>query len=190
MKKIILFLTIGLGLLVFYCGKDDTNPDPDPNTFTDTRDGQNYCWVTLKDGNKWMAENLNYETAGSTCYNNKESRCKDYGRLYTWDAALTACPEGWRLPSNNEWQIMIEEYGGLYSREAYNALIDGGSSGFDAQLGGSFFYYGLDNYGCYWSSTEDGVDFAKKYSFRQPTRKLARGRGYKGNYYSCRCVQD
>lgn len=28
-----------------------------------------------------------------------------YGLLYTYDAALAAIPEGWRLPSDADWKI-------------------------------------------------------------------------------------
>ena len=50
----------------------------------------------------WMAENMNYEMEGSWCYNDLESNCAQYGRLYNWNAAMKACPEGWHLPSKDE----------------------------------------------------------------------------------------
>ena len=33
---------------------------------------------------------------------------KTYGRLYDWEAALTACPAGWHLPSDEEWATLIK----------------------------------------------------------------------------------
>ena len=57
----------------------------------------------------WMAENLNYKTEGSACYDNQESNCELYGRLYTWEAAMTACPDGYRLPSRNDYTILWEK---------------------------------------------------------------------------------
>ena len=65
----------------------------------------------------WMAENLNYETENSWCgggsgYVGKseeytEGDCSIYGRLYTWAAAKTACPDGWHLPSETEFEKLI-----------------------------------------------------------------------------------
>jgi uncharacterized protein (TIGR02145 family) len=72
-------------------------------TFTDERDGKEYRTVEMPGGKVWMAQNLNYEIKNSWCYPNDEYIGKTYGRLYTWDAAMKACPTGWRLPSKFDW---------------------------------------------------------------------------------------
>ncbi|MFA5816734.1 MAG: FISUMP domain-containing protein [Bacteroidales bacterium] len=81
-------------------------------TITDARDGQTYQAIQM--GNTWwMAENLRYDAGeGSYCYENNATRCQNYGKLYTWEAARRSCPEGWHLPSMQEFETMINLIGG------------------------------------------------------------------------------
>ena len=73
---------------------------------TDDRDGRTYKITTI--GNQiWMAENLNFEMENSCCYNDIESYCSKYGRLYTWENAKKACPSGWHLPTKTEFETLI-----------------------------------------------------------------------------------
>ena len=79
---------------------------------TDSRDGKKYKTVAI--GKQiWMAENLNYKTAYSYCYEDKASNCAKYGRLYIWEAALKACPIGWHLPSKEDFDILVDAVGGI-----------------------------------------------------------------------------
>ena len=83
------------------------------NQFCDTRDGQPYKFteITVKgDSGKviysetWMAQNLNYAGTGadeSACID-----CETIGRFYTWPAAMSYCPDGWRLPTMAEFAAL------------------------------------------------------------------------------------
>lgn len=81
-------------------------PFPRFGSMTDSRDNQTYRTVTLGD-QTWLAQDLNYETENSWCYDNDTVNCETYGRLYTWDAAVTACPDGWHLGSDAEWTTLV-----------------------------------------------------------------------------------
>jgi uncharacterized protein (TIGR02145 family) len=81
------------------------------DTFADPRDGKKYKIVNIGT-QTWMAENLNFKMGNSKCYKNDESNCQKYGRLYDWEEAKKACPPGWHLPSNEEWQTLVDFAGG------------------------------------------------------------------------------
>jgi len=70
--------------------------------FKDSRDSQVYGTKNLG-SLTWMTENLRHRQEGMMCYNN-EVQCADLGGLYTFNSALTACPDGWRLPSDADWK--------------------------------------------------------------------------------------
>jgi uncharacterized protein (TIGR02145 family) len=99
--------------------------------FVDERDGQTYKTVQIGPGQCWMAENLNYVTGNSYCYQNDTSYCSSYGRLYDWATALSACPSGWHLPSETEIEFLEGEADSQYppGDPVWNT---GGWRGFDA----------------------------------------------------------
>lgn len=122
--------------------------------FYDPRDGQVYSAVLL--GNLWwMAQNLNYNAPGSIYYNNYDGYAAQYGRLYP-AAGLAPAPYPWRVPSEADWNALLQVFGGSPTA-AYKALINLGSSGCDMQLGGTADnnqdFNGLGNSGFYWTST-------------------------------------
>ncbi|MDQ3348562.1 MAG: hypothetical protein M3545_11400, partial [Acidobacteriota bacterium] len=100
---------------------------------------------TMADGKQWTTQNLNVNAAPSYCYEDAELRCRQYGRLYTWESARRGCQslgDGWRLPTDDEWRQLAKHYGGVGNdspdkgKAAYTALLSGGTSGFNAVLGG------------------------------------------------------
>jgi uncharacterized protein (TIGR02145 family) len=121
---------------------------------------QNFKTVKIAD-QLWMAENLNVNVPGSWYYNDDPTMGSKYGRLYSWDAANKACPAGWHLPSEKEWEQLIAFLGG--EDVAGKHLKCGNSSGFNAVLGGLTSvgnYRLLDTYGTFWSSTSYDKDHA------------------------------
>ena len=187
-------------------GKEVVNNN-DSGVFTDLRDNQPYNWIRLKDGKKWMTENLNYKTTDSWHYQNSNDYAK-YGRLYTWQSAQKACPSGWRLPSDDEWWKMTSYYSnasnsqsgqqlneeGDAGKAAYKALMQEGNSGFSALLGGYRLsdddFSNLGKNGNYWSGSEQSSSYAWTYFFRSNYKLLLRNYGTKSWGFSCRCIQD
>ena len=99
-------------------------------TFTDdSRDGSRY-YTTTVGGAVWMAQNLCYAAAG-TPFSDAEAMSAIFGRYYTFDEALAACPDGWHLPSDAEF---ISLAGGGTSHEK--------TSGGAAALKGSLSFNG------------------------------------------------
>ena len=91
-------------------------------TFVDKRDKSLYSF-TLASGTKWMTENLAYldrdiygkgawvwsdsdEDFDSASRRVKDGECV----LYSYTCALQVCPEGWRLPSRYDWEMLIRHY--------------------------------------------------------------------------------
>jgi len=169
--------------------------------YTDSRDRKIY--KTIKIGNQvWMAENLKYDAPGNNdwCYDNKSKNCKEYGKLYTWETAQNVCPDGWHLPSKEEWEILIEPFGdnpdefltaeGLrYKKDS--DLRAKNIYGFSALLPGfrstNKEYYGIGTRSYFWTSTgyDDGT--AYKYCIRVSQNYDSNN---KNMGFSVRCIKD
>lgn len=92
----------------------------------DTRDGKRYCYTTIGD-KKWLSDNLAYfeqdEEGNYTFgrpYMEAEAAEDVFGGFYTWEEAKTACPEGWHLPSVDEWNAIGDQAGDLMCDAYYN----------------------------------------------------------------------
>jgi uncharacterized protein (TIGR02145 family) len=162
MKKLILFTLILGTVLNSYSQKT--------GTFKDKRDGKVY--KTVKIGTQWwFAENLNFITdRGSWCYNDSLKYCETYGRLYNWNTALKACPKGWHLPYDAEWNKLIDNLGGeivaggkMKTTNNWKYATNGNAtneSGFSALPSGErndneSLFYSLGELTCFWSSTPE-----------------------------------
>jgi uncharacterized protein (TIGR02145 family) len=81
-------------------------------TFTDERDGHVYRAIQIG-GKTWLAENFRYQNTanrikGAYVVMIRENTEK-YGYLYTWNAAQAACPAGWHLPTDEEWNKLFKD---------------------------------------------------------------------------------
>ncbi len=158
-------------------------PPSETGTFTDPRDGNTYKWVKI--GNQiWMAENLRYipklgttyiPTSGNTPVLADNSAINNpdyikYGVLYPKDGSTkivgihmqtqdeNVAPDGWHIPSESEWNVLIEklggkDYAGIYLKKTAESLewnqgIDlqkSNALGFNALPAGKVFIDVYDN---------------------------------------------
>ena len=159
--------------------------------FTDPRDGQVYP-VRSFAGKVWMTKNLNFKGAeGYRAYADESENALQYGGLYTWEAAQQACPPGWRLASDADWQSLIDHFGNDHL--AYKHLSPGGDSQLNMELGGKYslhshqYVLGGED-GFYWSSQEFNYEQAIYYMFDRGMASLRRIPVDKKTGASCRCV--
>lgn len=202
MKVILLFLTVSLRL---------TLNAQTIGSFIDSRDGQKYKTVTyeikLEDDSKttrtWMAENLNFRIENSFCYDDYDSNCEIMGRLYTWPAAMKACPQGWHLPNDKEWKKLADLFGGVAlagthlkssselwvgaghgtNKSLFNAMPYG-----NAKIGSGYFAFQLN--ATFWSAEEISSEYATDWVLSDWDQLIS----YKGQKdtagNSVRCVKD
>jgi len=168
-------------------------------------DGNNYGTVTIG-SQTWMTENLKLETASSSVY---PGVGEEYGRLYYWDEALTVCPAGWHLPSDEEWTTLTtflggESIAGRKLKESgtthwLNSNTGTNETGFTALPGGGFFtffgtYAYLGEFGYWWSSTqvtEPGFENnAMIRNMKNISNYCNRTPNFKGDKLSIRCIKD
>lgn len=158
------------------------------------------AFKSIKIGSQiWMTQNLNVSTysngdfirevnskeewnqAGrdripAYCYYefNSKNNTK-YGKLYNWyavNAQRKLAPKGWHIPSDQEWEILVNHLGGknnaglkLKSKEGWSSKGNGNNlSAFSALPGGcigaSDFFYNIMNVGFWWSSTNQSNDYS------------------------------
>ena len=170
--------------------------------FVDRRDGKKYN--TAKIGSQtWMAQNLNFETASSYCYEEEKSNCAKYGKLYSWDDAKKACPLGWHLPSKAEWETLLKVVAGtskspgrpLKSKSGWNKNGNGTDAfAFTAEPAGyrnDDGIYGLEGWVAnYWTSTAKDAHNALFIFMYYSSDKANFKDNNKDFGLSVRCVKD
>ncbi len=157
----------------------------------------------------------------SWCYGDKDENCKVAGRLYTWAAAMDSvglfnkydescgygetcwpiypvqgiCPDGWRLPSKRDWEILDSIADGkLRSQTGWNKINGPDSIGFSALPVGvrnknGFRYAGEDTY--FWSSSvfnSSGNPYIMNLNDFYESASLTDGKKYEGR--SIRCLEN
>lgn len=193
---------------------------------TDPRDGKIYDVVEIG-GKAWMAENLNYgqridgffnqednQNSEKYCYEDIESNCNTYGGLYQWNEMMQynttpgiqgICPEGWHLPTDDEWTSLVDYIGG--GDIAGGKLKEKGTthwdspntgatneSGFLALPGGecvdfgNFYFLGTHAY--FWSSTEYNNPDAWIWTMNYNSLEAFHVYGDEDSGFSVRCVRD
>lgn len=179
-------------------------------SFTDGRDGKSYKFVQIGDAT-WMAENLNFETEGSFCPDGDERNCKKLGRLYTWDVAQKACPEGWRLPTRDDFVALVvaadeSKADGSLEQNAAGVALKSTSGWFKKGNGNDALGFkalpagymaadskfdGIGGYAYFWSSTtDDGEGTFAHYLFLDFSSASAELKSFdKGSARSVRCVK-
>ena len=211
--------------------KTETEDNCEYGTVLDDRDGQTYKTVKIGD-QWWMAENLNYKTDNSFCYKDSAEYCEKYGRLYTWAAATDSagvwgengkgcgyakhcttaypvrgvCPEGWHLPTKNEWNTLSTAVGGQttpgkvlkstsgwYTDDVYHGNGTDAFS-FSALPAGYRSYTGLYDlagyYAYFWSSTARDSRNAYNVYLYYNDDYMALDYSDKRRGFSVRCVKD
>lgn len=182
----------------------------DSGMFTDDRDGNQYKIVKIG-YDYWFAENARYvnkDIKDSTwCYDDKDSNCKKYGRLYAWNVINHVCPEGWSVPSKAQWADFI-----ALVRVSSHNLEDVGTSlksisgwkekegvsqgmnrfGFNGYPSGRRNAEGdgflpLENYAFYWTSTPVNETTANAMALNYDRDAFEAGDFYKEHGMSVRC---
>ncbi len=170
------------------------------------------CWfkknlnvgTIIKLGNKQTKN----DTIEKFCYDNKPVNCETYGGLYQWNEAMQyvttegaqgICPTGWHVPTNEDWRILEESVNdkatNLIDKNAKNGDTYTNKSGFSALFAGysdHIFgcFYGINNYGYIWSSSESSKKRAYSTRFGYNYDTISFYYDKKGYGLSIRCIKN
>lgn len=201
MKKYLIYICALWCTVFMACSDDNGLPKIVPaesGEWMDERDSCTYEWIRIGDL-EWMTSNLKY---GTPYYEKSyggnfaslsgraqkvlsylvnfsfETDYQEQGNLYTWEEAMEVCPEGWRLPTDADWQN-LEMALGMSGQEAAEegwrgdqeaVLLRQGKEGLGMSLqlagcaytlgayGPKLYLYHNGEFGYYWTSTEETND--------------------------------
>ena len=135
---------------------------------TDERDGSEYYYCNAA-GKDWLIQNLAWNGSGIS-YVDAEALDHIFGRFYTWDEAVSACPAGWHLPSSADFTAIAGEEGAgnLMVNASFNGTtmwefwpavkITNGSRfsaipvGYVSVEGDGKSFIGMNSYALFWTS--------------------------------------
>jgi uncharacterized protein (TIGR02145 family) len=211
-RALLLAAAVVVGVILSVGCTDGGNPGNGGGTVPGTTPGTTPAGGAVTIGGKtWMAENLNVETEGSYCYDGNSDSCAKYGRLYTWESALTACPSGWHLPSSAEWDslTLYVGYGAgkkLRASSGWNAVLGTPVTGtdeygFSALPGGLRHFDGgfssAGNFGYWWTATDVSIPgYTSTYALYSALQAVGEDTGVSSGTslkvvaFSVRCVAD
>lgn len=169
------------------------------NSFKDERDGTVYRIVKIGE-KEWTAENMNFQTENSKCYDDKPGRCVKYGRLYKKSDLSKICPAGWHLPTKAEWDeldlLKGDETGrDLRSSQWGNGKNTTGFNALPAGYGTGSNYYDMDQKAIFWSPNvkKVGCEHSEMPVYEISSKKagIVHVGDYEYNsvYYSARCIR-
>lgn len=106
--SLVYMLNVMLSLLNDVIYLQVTIDDQVLSSFIDEKDGEIYRIIVIgKD--TWMAQNLRFDMPGAI--ENSNNPYNKYGRLYSVKAAQEACPNGWHIATEQEWNQLEIEHG-------------------------------------------------------------------------------
>jgi len=157
-----------------------------------------------KTNEEWEKAGKNQQPAWCY-YDNDPANGAKYGKLYNWYAVNDPrglAPEGWHIPSDNEWTVLTDYLGGKeaagHKMKSTGGWIEKGNgsntSGFSGLPGGYRINYGpfknIGFNGFWWSSTEYGTDYVLYRHLSYYNGDVARYDTAKHIGNSVRCLRD
>lgn len=232
MKKIFIIFSLAACMLTA-CSDDDDMLNVSPSergTVTDNM-GNEYGWVRIGDlcwttsnakNGSPMTDAVYYDAVwGQSNYFSRSRReqlkaeyIPKYGNLMMYEDALASAPEGWRLPTDDDWKNLERSLGmgsdvnnkGWRGSHAASLMMQGDEgTGLNLMLGGAMMMtttfvamsYDLwyeGEYGLYWTATTapEYTDFTGVYyrKITPGTGKVERQVSKTDKYMSVRWVRD